>query len=304
MQATTSTPEKKRKKITSTTIAPYLFILPFVITFLCFSLYPFISAVIMSFQQVNGFQDAHFIGLTNYQQMFRDGDFYAGLWNVVRYTFWTLLTLIPIPMLVAYVLNAKGIPFKGFFRSVYFVPVLTSSVIAGLIFRYAFSSETNGVFNEWAKALFHVGPIDWLNSAHTAMFALVIIAFWRWLGTNMIYFLSGLQGISPELYESASMDGANAWQKFWYVTIPMLKPITIYVLTISIMAGFSLFNESYVYWGAQSPNNVGTTMVTLIYKAAFSTGNFGYSCALGVALFVIVVVVNFVQTHIMGLFRD
>ncbi|KRK70495.1 carbohydrate ABC transporter permease [Lacticaseibacillus nasuensis] len=293
----------QKKKFSSQKIAPYLFVAPFVITFLVFSLYPFVSAVVMSFQQVNGFQDATFVGLKNYRTLFQDGDFYAALWNVARYTFWTLLILIPLPMLVAYVLNQKGIPFKGFFRSVYFVPVLTSSVIAGLIFRYAFSSEKTGVFNQWLSVL-HIGPVDWLNSPHTAMFALVIIAVWRWLGTNMIYFLSGLQGISPELYESASMDGANSWQKFWFVTIPMLKPITIYVLTISIMAGFSLFNESYVYWGAQSPNNVGTTLVTLIYKAAFTNGNFGYSCTLGVALFVIVVVVNLIQTRIMGLFRD
>lgn len=293
----------QKKRIRWERIAPYLFVLPFIISFLVFSLYPFINAVIMSFQQVNGFSDTQWIGLANYRTLLNDGDFYAALWNVLRYTFWTLIILIPIPMLVAYVMNQKGIPLKGFFRSVYFVPVLTSSVIAGLIFKYAFSSETTGVFNTWLHA-FGIGPVDWLNQSGTAMFALVVIAFWRWLGTNMIYFLSGLQGISPELYESASMDGANAFQKFWYVTIPLLKPITIYVLTISIMAGFSMFNESYVYWGAQSPNNVGTTLVTLIYKAAFTNGNFGYSCTLGVALFLIVVVVNIIQTHIMGMFRD
>lgn len=293
----------QKKRIRWEKIAPYLFVLPFIISFLVFSLYPFINAVIMSFQQVNGFSDAQWIGLTNYRTLLNDGDFYAALWNVLRYTFWTLVILIPLPMLVAYIMNQKGIPLKGFFRSVYFVPVLTSSVIAGLIFKYAFSSEKTGVFNTWLHA-FGIGPVDWLNQSGTAMFALVIIAVWRWLGTNMIYFLSGLQGISPELYESASMDGASAFQKFWYVTIPLLKPITIYVLTISIMAGFSMFNESYVYWGAQSPNNVGTTLVTLIYKAAFTNGNFGYSCTLGVALFLIVVVVNIIQTRLMGLFKD
>lgn len=293
----------QKKRIRWEKIAPYLFVLPFIISFLVFSLYPFINAVIMSFQQVNGFSDTQWIGLTNYRTLLNDGDFYAALWNVLRYTFWTLVILIPLPMLVAYIMNQKGIPLKGFFRSVYFVPVLTSSVIAGLIFKYAFSSEKTGVFNTWLHA-FGIGPVDWLNQSGTAMFALVIIAVWRWLGTNMIYFLSGLQGISPELYESASMDGASAFQKFWYVTIPLLKPITIYVLTISIMAGFSMFNESYVYWGAQSPNNVGTTLVTLIYKAAFTNGNFGYSCTLGVALFLIVVVVNIIQTRLMGLFKD
>lgn len=292
----------KQRRIKWDRVAPYLFVAPFIVSFLVFSLYPFIDAVIMSFQQVNGFNDVKWVGLANYQQLFKDTAFFTALWNVVRYSFWTILILIPVPMLLAYMMNQKGIPFKGFFRSVYFVPVLTSSVIAGLIFKYAFSSEKSGVFNEFLHT-FGVGPLDWLNQAHTAMFALVVIAVWRWLGVNMIYFLSGLQSISPELYESASMDGANAWQKFWFVTLPMLKPITIYVLTISIMAGFSLFNESYVYWGAQSPNDIGTTLVTLIYKAAFTDGNFGYSCTLGVALFIIVVIVNAFQTRAMGLFK-
>lgn len=256
----------------------------------------------MSFEKLNSFNDIQWVGFKNYQQLFVDGDFYAGLWNVLRYSFWTILILIPLPMLLAYIMNRKHLPGKNFFRSVFFAPVLTSSVIAGLIFRYAFSSEKSGVFNLWLSH-FNVGPVDWLNSSGTAMVALVVIAVWRWLGVNTIYFLSGLQGISPELYESAKIDGANSWQRFAYVTVPLLRPITIYVLTISIMSGFSLFNESYVYWGTQSPNNVGTTLVTLIYKAAFTDGNFGYACALGVALFLIVVILNAVQLSFMGLFK-
>src|SRR5699024_9055215 len=99
-------------------------------------------------------------------------------------------------------------------------------------------------------------------------------------------------------------DGATAWQKFTKITVPLLRPITIYVLTISIMAGFSLFNESYVYWDKQSPNGIGSTLVMMIYKAAFVDGNFGYACAIGVIMFLIVVIVNFVQVNFMGLFKE
>lgn len=292
----------RRHKINWQKVAPYLFIAPFVIEFLVFSLYPFISAIMMSFQQVNGVAGNTWIGITNYRQLFQMNEFVAALWNVFRYTVWTCVILIPLPMFVAFIINRKGTPLTGFFKSVYFAPVLTSTVIAGVIFRYAFSADKDGVFNQWLSVI-HLGPWDWLNGAHTAMFALVIICVWRWIGVNTIYFLSGLQGISPDLYEAADMDGANGWQKFWYITIPMLKPITIYVLTISIQAGFSLFNESYVYWGAESPNNIGTTLVTLIYKTAFTDGNFGLSCAVGVSLFIIVTVVNAIQTSAMGLYR-
>lgn len=293
----------RRHKINWQKVAPYLFISPFIIMFLVFSVYPFLSAIMMSFQQVNGVAGNTWIGFQNYKQLFQMNEFYAALWNVFRYTIWTCIILIPLPMFVAFIINRKGTWLKGFFKSVYFAPVLTSTVIAGIIFRFAFSSDKDGVFNSWLSVL-HLGPVDWLNGPHSAMFALVIICVWRWIGVNCIYFLSGLQGISPDLYEAADMDGANGWQKFCYITIPMLKPITIYVLTISIQAGFSLFNESYVYWGPESPNNIGTTLVTLIYKTAFTDGNLGLSCAVGVALFIIVTVVNAIQTSAMGLYRS
>lgn len=294
---------KPKKRLKTEKIAPYLFVAPFLISFLVFSAYPFFSAIKMSFHEVHSFNNMEFVGLANYQQAFKDDLFFKSLWNVLRYTFWTLIILIPIPMAVAFIMNRKGTPLKNFFRSVFFLPVLTSSVVAGVVFKYAFSNEATGIFNK-IVTFFGAEPIRWLEKSGPAMFALVIIAVWRWMGTNMIYFLSGLQGISPELYESADVDGANPWQKFTKITVPLLKPITIYVLTISIMGGFSLFNESYVYWDKQSPNGIGSTLVIMIYKAAFVDGNFGYSCAIGVLMFLIVVIVNFTQTHFMGLFKE
>ena len=120
----------------------------------------------------------------------------------------------------------------------------------------------------------------------------------------MIYFLSGLQGISRELYEAAEVDGASSWKKFIYITVPMLKPITIFIITISVTGGFSLFNEAFVYWGATSPNDIGLTIVGLIYRAAFTMGEFGYASALGVALFFIVIIVNLLQLKILGVFKE
>jgi len=291
------------KKLSGPKAAPYLFVAPFIISFIVFSLYPLIQAVIMSFQELHGFGHTTWIGFDNYRRLLNDSRFYTALWNVGRYTFWTLAILIPLPMVISFVMNGKFTPFKNFFRTVYFLPVLTSSVIAGLVFRFAFSAEADGGFNQFL-GLFGAEPVRWLERAPTAMFALVIIAVWRWLGVNMIYFLSGLQGISRELYESAEVDGANSIKKFFYITVPMLKPITVFVITISVTGGFSLFNEAFVYWGVSSPNDIGLTIVSLIYRAAFTLGEFGYAAALGVSLFLIIIVVNLIQLKILGVFKE
>ncbi|MEH7119816.1 sugar ABC transporter permease [Neobacillus vireti] len=292
-----------KKKINMQKVAPYLFVSPFIIVFALFSLYPFINSIIMSFQRIEGLSDSTFIGLQNYERLISDPVFYKALWNVARYTFWTILILIPVPLILAIVMNHENTKFKALFRSVFFLPVLTSTVIVGLVFKFAFSKESTGVFNSFIHH-FGIGPIDWLNGSSTGMFALVLVCVWRWMGVNMIYFLSGLQSIPKDLYECAEIDGATTWVKFKNITLPMVKPITTYVLTISILGGFSLFNETYVYWGPASPDNIGTTFLTYIYKSAFSDGDLGYACTLGVAMFVIVVVINLIQVSVRGLFKE
>lgn len=301
----TATPViRRRRKLTTKDIAPYLFISPFVVSFLIFLLYPFIYAFILSFQQLIPFtQYSIWVGLDNFRSILNYPRFFTALWNVARYAFWTCLILIPGPMFIAYVVNSKTTKFKTLFRSLYFIPVLTSSIIAGLVFRFLFSMEPGGAFNGLISR-FGFDPIMWLHRSQTAMFALVIIAVWRWFGVNMIYFLSGLNNISSELYESAEVDGATGFQKFWYITAPLVKPITTFVLTISIAGGFSLFNEAYVYWPSlASPNDVGTTIVILIYRTAFLLNDFGRAAAMGIALFLIILVVNLIQLKVMGLFK-
>ena len=296
---------KRRKfKITTKDIAPYIFVMPFLISFSVFLAYPFVHAFILSFQWQGAFAPyPEWVGFDNFRIIWNYPSFNAALWNVARYTFWTLLILIPGPMLIAFVINSKVTKLKTLFRSLYFVPVLTSTIVAGIVFRFMFSSEAGGVFNQ-IRGLFGMEQIPWLSHANTAMFALVIIACWRWFGVNMIYFLSGLNNISQDLYESADIDGANGIQKFWFITAPMLKPVTIFVLTISIAGGFSLFNEAYVYWpNLASPNDVGTTIVILLYRRAFMMGDFNLAAAMGVVLFLIILVVNLIQLTIMGLFK-
>jgi arabinosaccharide transport system permease protein len=135
----------------------------------------------------------------------------------------------------------------------------------------------------------------------TGFAAMVLMACWRWTGVNMLYFLSGLNNISPEMYESAEIDGANAWRKFCYISVPLLKPTIIYVLTISIYAGLAMFTESYMLWaGNNSPKNIGLTIVGYLYRQGWEQNRMGYASAVGLVLLIVAMTINLVQLRIMG----
>ena len=151
---------------------------------------------------------------------------------------------------------------------------------------------------------FGMDPIKWLKGAGTGFFALLLLACWRWTGVNILYFLAGLQSISTDLYEAASIDGANKWQQFTKISLPLLKPTTVYVLTISIYAGLAMFNESYMLWkGNNSPQNIGLTIVGYLYRQGIEKRAMGYACAVGLVLLIIVMVVNMIQLAATGTFK-
>ena len=283
-------------------IAPFVFIMPFILTFLIFWMIPLIKAGVMSFQEVLPGQTT-FVGWKNYTKLMGDANFRIAVINSLKYTVGTLLILIPIPMLLAYMINSKLMPGKEVFKSVFFVPILTSIVVAGTIFRLMFG-EMDSAFMNSVLQFFGMEPIKWLKNGTTAFVALLLLASWRWMGVNMLYFLSGLNGIPTELYESASIDGASAWKKFIYVTLPMLKPTITYVLTISIYGGLAMFTESYMLWaGKDSPQNIGLTIVGYLYKRGIRQNEMGYAAAVGVILLAITMIINLVQLTISGMFK-
>jgi arabinosaccharide transport system permease protein len=287
--------------INSERVMPYIFVLPFVITFLVFFLYPIISAVIMSFQKILGPGDVTFIGLKNYRNLLNP-HYYSALRVSFLYTFLTIAILIPLPLVLAVLLNNKLLRGRNIFRSALFMPALTSVIVAGMFFRYAFGTQSTALFNQ-IRGIFGLGPITWLQGRSTGMFALVILCVWRWTGVNIVYFLAGLQAIPKELYESADIDGANSLQKFLKITIPSLKPVIIFVITISVFGGFSMFTESFAYWTSRSPGDIGLTLVSYIYQTGFNNNNFGFAAAIGVTLLLIIMVVNIIQLRVFGFFR-
>ncbi|VBB07367.1 Hypothetical protein LUCI_2611 [Lucifera butyrica] len=293
---------KLRKLLSSPQTAPYLFVLPFIISLLLFFLYPVVSTVVMSFQRINGPGDVTFIGLRNYRNLLNP-HFFNAVWVTTRYTFWTILVLIPLPLILAVFLNQKTTWGRTFFRSAFFMPALTSVIIAGLFFRLAFGEQETTLVNA-ILGIFGVKPVVWLQNPSTGILVMVLLCTWRWLGVNIIYFLSGLQSIPEELYESAAIDGAGPFRQFWHITLPCLKPVVIYVVTISVYGGYSMFAESFALWnGPRSPGEIGMTMVNYIYQEGFNNNDLGFGSAIGIALFAIVMTVNLIQLWVSGFFR-
>jgi ABC-type spermidine/putrescine transport system permease subunit I len=205
--------------------------------------------------------------------------------------------------LFASLLDSRLVKAKGIWKALLYIPSLTSVVISGTLFRMMFSERDGSQFNLILNFFGH-DKIQWLKMYPTAYFALLLIACWRWTGVNMLYFLSGLKSIDTGLYESAEIDGATGWQKFIYVTIPMLRPTLIYVLTISIYAGLAMFLESFMLWGNGSPYNIGTTIVGYLYRRGIEKNQMGYASAVGLVLLIIALVINMIQLILSGTFNE
>jgi len=282
-------------------VAPYLFVSPFVLTFLIFFLYPTASTITMSFQEVQGLTSTKFIGLDNYRRMF-DEHFFNALKTNTIYTLLSLMLLIPVPILFAVFLNSKWIKGRTLFKSVIFIPALTSVIVAGVSFRLMFGEADTALINSVIGKL-GISPQNWILNYGTGMMLMVILNTWRVAGINMVYYLAGLQSIPEELYESAEMDGANGFTRFYWITLPLLKPIIIYTLTIGIFEGYRMFGESYVFWNEGMPGDIGLTIVRFIYQQAFQRNDMGMGSAIGITLLLIVLTVNMVQLKLFGLFK-
>jgi len=284
--------------------APYLFVLPFVITLLVFWAVPIGRSFAMSFQELL-YGQATFIGLRNYERMIGDRVFWQAVGNSFRYMVLTLVLLIPIPMVLAAILNSKigSARVKNFFKASLFVPALTSIVVAGLVFRLMFSESDSAMINQIMDVI-GFGPVRWLREDVPGLIVLLVLAVWRWTGVNTMYFLAGMQSIPREYYEAAALDGAGRIQQFLRITVPNLRPTIVYVVTISIYGGLAMFTESFMlYAGNQSPNNQGLTIVGYLYRQGIQQNDMGFASAVGVVLLLVVLIINVTQLTLTGTFR-
>jgi arabinosaccharide transport system permease protein len=279
-------------------LAPYVFVLPFMLSFLIFWIYPLFSAFQMSFQDIKPGITV-WVGLKNYSNLLKDTTFFTAIGNSFLYMALTIMFLIPFPLLYGILLDSHFVKVKGLFKAALYVPALTSIVVSGIIFRLAFSEMPDSAANQ-IIALWGHAPVRWLAYKGTAFFALLLVCCWRWTGVNMLYFLSGLKAIDPELYEAAEIDGTTRFQKLRYITIPLLRPTTIYVLTISIYAGLAMFMEVYMLMGNGGPKNIALTIVGYLYRRGIERNQLGYASAVGIVLMAISLGINAGQLALTG----
>jgi arabinosaccharide transport system permease protein len=269
--------------------------------FLVFKVYPVILAVIMSFQNFQGVKSQAWVGLSNYQNVFELVRFNQALANTTVYTIGTLLILIPLPLILAVLLDSGRVVQSTVFRTLIFLPALTSLVVAGTVFRLMLAED--GFLNLFLSSTMGIKPLRWLEVADLALPSLILVASWRWTGINILYFNSGLVNIPRELYEAARIDGASPFQMFWRITLPLLRPTTLFVVVLSIIGGYQVFVEPCIlYTGGGGPGDGGLTMALLIYRTAFTSFNFGTAAAMGVILAAIIFVFSLIQFRFFGVF--
>jgi arabinosaccharide transport system permease protein len=211
-------------------------------------------------------------------------------------------TVIPVSLILAVLLNTKFIHGRNLFRAVIFIPSLTSVIVAGVAFRLIFGSLPSALAN-WFLSFAGVAPVNWTMNAWSGMVILLFLVIWRITGVYMIYFLSALQAIPEELYESADIDGAGTVNKFFRITLPLIKPTGIYVLTLVVFEGYRMFSESFVFWQDGNPGDIGLTITRYIYQEAFHQNDMGFGSAIGITMLFIVLLINLIQLHSFGLFK-
>jgi multiple sugar transport system permease protein len=267
------------------------FIAPAFLLLIVFFFYPIVSGLILSFMNWDGVHQKQYIGFMNFVKMFHDPMFYTSFLNTLYFVVGTVPTTIVLSVIFAVLLN-RGLKGTTFFRGVYFMPTIVSTIAISIVWKWIYNGDS-GLLNSFLYKLGLSTP-DWLNNTHYSMFAIIIMSVWKPIGSSIVIVLAGLQGIPGTLYEAAHIDGANELRRFWHITLPLLSPVTFFVTVITLIASFQVFEQVLVMTGG-GPGNSTLVMVFYIYREAFQNFNLGYSSTLAFVLFIIIFLVTLLQ---------
>lgn len=285
--------KKATKREKKDWLVAYLFILPLLAGILLFYVYPFIQNIWFSFNDVNKFNVATFIGFDNYIKMFQDKAVWQSLGNTFKYVLIVVPVSICLSLFIAALLNTK-IKGKSIYRTIYFLPSVTMAAAVALVWKWIFNGQS-GVLNGILRA-FGLPAREWLQDPKTSLYCIMIVGIWMVVGYNMIILLAGLQGVSKSYYEAAAIDGAGPVKQFFAITIPLLSPTIFFVLITSIISGFQVFDTVYMMVGKGSMAFESTqTVVMLFYRNAFDYGQKGYAAAISVLIFVVILIITAIQ---------
>jgi len=278
-------------------LAPYLFISPFFVIFGIFGLYPIIYSGILSLQDQTGLRAATFVGLNNYVNLFQDPDFLLALRNTV------VLFLISAPvtigggLLLAVILNNRLVRFRRVFRTIFYLPLVISLVVASQVFNLMLGNPF-GLFNEFLSRL-GLERANFLNEPRLTILVLTVMVVWKYIGNDLVIMLAGLQTIPPELSEAALVDGANERQIFWHIILPLMRPVILFDFVLSTIGTFNIFAESYTLFGITGGvNQSGLVTGLLLYRTSFNFFKFGYGSAMAYIIGVIIFVLSLIQLRL------
>lgn len=287
--------EKKKSLLSRLTLtkknAPYVFLLPILIIFAVFFIYPICSSLILSFKKFD-YGEYTYVGLSNYARLMKDPTFIAALKNTLFYLVIQVPPMIFLALVFAVLLDQKFLRYKAFFRMSIFLPAITGLVAYSLVFKLLFNFDY-GLINKTIELL-GFSAVDWLNRPMSAKIAIIVAVTWRWTGYNMIIMIAGLQGIGKEIYEACEIDGASKVQTFFNVTIPLMKPIILFCTITSTIGTLQLFDQSYILTNG-GPDNATITIVHYLYNQGFKSLNLGYAAAMSYVLVIIIGLLSMLQ---------
>ncbi len=277
-------------------IAAWTFLAPALLFLGTFLIYPIAYLFYLSFTSGSFTRSGiHFIGLKNYWRLVANPDFWQVIQNTIYFATFTVIPSLVIPLGLAVLLN-RSFAWRGILRTAYFIPSITSLVAVGLGWRWLFQAE--GPVNGLLMAI-GLNPIPWLSSTVWAMPVLILLSIWKQLGFNMVVFLAGLQAIPVNRYEAAELDGADAWQQFWYITLPGLRPTLVFATVTTAIFTLRSFEQVYVITGG-GPLNSTNLLVYYIYDQAFSQFDFGYAAAAATLLMAVALGLVYLQLKVWG----
>ena len=282
---------RRDTKIVREALAGWLFLTPNMLLLGLFVLVPLVWAVVISFQKTNGFGVGEFVGVANYERLISDPLFWRATANTLLFT----IIVTPLSMglgLGAAVLFNSILPARGVFRSVLIVPMAISGVATALIGVLVFN-ENNGILNNLIRFI-GLPSVNWQSGGSAAFVSVVLVTLWWRVGFNMLIYLAGLQGIGPELYEAAELDGAGSWARFRNVTVPLLGPSSFFLLILNVIYSFQVFDIVFVMTSG-GPQNATSVLVTYAYDTGFVTRDQGYAAAIGVVLLLVTFVFTAVR---------
>jgi len=283
-------------------IVAYVYIAPFYILFIVFGLFPMASGFFISFFRWDGLSAMRFLGLENYINLFKDPLFHKALRNTLTMGLIAHIPILGGGLVLAYILNSKLVRWKDVFKTIYFMPMVTSSVAISIIFQSLFGYNF-GLINYFVK-LMGADPINWLGGDGSRIKVAVIVMFsWKWIGWNMVIYLAGMQGISLDIYEAANIDGASHVTIFTRITVPLLKPIILFTLITSCIGIFNLFTEPFILTNSSwtgGPNNGGLTLMIYLLEKAPQVGNaYGYASACAYIITIMIMILSFILTNLL-----